>query len=480
MTDSSHYLVFLGLGLLIYFFCTLQKLPPKMFGFEKYAAGIGILLSFFISLKWQLSGFILSSALTFSLILSLNAPIHAVCVTLFLYICRPWEVIQAEEWWLQVPRWCIWLWLLSWLIHKPKHETAQHPLLPITFGFALMFALGFWALATTLISGDPAQSRQFFVDTLFRAMVLLLIIGLTVKSSKDVKRLCLAFGVGVSTLSIFSLWRFLGHDQPLELPFIDHQNKVSDRRLEAVGSLGNSNDIAAVVMIPLGFLWPMLFSIKSTLSIRLFAAVASFFLLKTILASQSRGALIAGVAQCALYFVSRSKRPGLLGGALLIIVALCAPLANRVMGRDADDLDASTESRMNYYITGLRMALYSPIWGQGFGRYPYEFERYSTATLHEWGLRTAHSSWVLVLSETGFVGLGIFAAIHYRMFKICWTLRSEYPGLLLALAGYSITILFLSHSWLMFPWILFALIEFAKFTHDTEANHVGSQKRVPS
>lgn len=471
--DPSHYLICLALGILVNHLLARKMLSQKEQGKEKYLIALLMLLAFFVSLHWNFLGFILTAAFSTALVSAISIPIYAVAVTLILYVCRPWEVVEANEWWLQIPRWCIWIWLLSWFRKMAEIGSHSFQIFMATRGFLLIFVMGLWAGFTIAFSGDPATSLQYYIDTLFRALFLVFVIGLTVREQRDVRFLCSAFAIGVATLSIFSLWRFQGFDQPIEMPFIVRDEKPADRRLEAVGSLGNSNDIAAVVMIPLGFLWPILFSRKTNIIRWAFAAAICFLLLKTIMASQSRGALIAGVAQCGIYFVSRARRPGRLAFIIVTGVGILSPLANRVMGRDADDLDASTESRMNYYVTGLRMTLYSPVWGQGFGRYPYEFERFSTATLHEWGLRTAHSSWILVLSETGIVGFVIFTAIYLRMFRICWDLREQYPGLLLALTGYSITIIFLSHTWLMFPWILFALIEAAKITNEREQNNEG-------
>jgi hypothetical protein len=462
--DESHYLVWLALGLLTHSLL----IQMRTLHFEDQSSlkvlAPALLFAFLCSLQWHFSGFVLAAALFTSLISAWRSPVNALCVTIIFYVCRPWEVIPANEWWLQLPRWCITLWLLSWLRNPWGDRSEVSQLFLNAKGYLLLFAMAFWALVTVAFSRDPAASFQYYADTLFRAIFLVFIIVLTVRSAKDVRKLSIAFATGVATLAFFSLWRFQGLDQPHQLPFIDLGSRSEGRRLEAVGSLGNSNDIAAVVLIPLGMLWPLILSRRERLGIRVASATVALLLFATIKSSQSRGALIAAVAQCGLYFVARARNPIRFAFLFFATVAIVAPLANKFIGRNADDLDASTESRMNYYVTGLRMALYSPVWGQGFGRYPFEFERYSSATLHEWGLRTAHSSWILVVAETGFAGLFIFTAIHIRMFVTCWQLREEYCGLFLALAGYSITILFLSHSWLMFPWILFALIEAANVT----------------
>lgn len=457
--DSSHYLLCLSAGMAYFLLKETHYFQRSTGNKALNSIAIIFLIALLFAFHVEPILFIISVVFLFSILIAFKSPISSVGLTIILYVCRPWEVVETSEWWQQLPRWCIWIWITSWMRQLFQNNMSLGTSLKFTRGIVLILCMASWALLTTIFSGDPSSSLQYFVDTLFRAIILVLIIQLTVQNADHAVRLQTAFGVGIVTLSMFSLWRYYGNDQHAPLDLIPKQASDLQRRLEAVGSLGNSNDIAAVVMIALGILWPSLLSRDTSLLDRVVAILLICLLLKTILASQSRGALIAAVAQCGIYFVSKSRSPKFMGALLLLSVAVVAPLASKVMGRHTDDLDASTESRMNYYVTGLRMTIQSPIWGQGFGRYPYEFENFSTATLHEWGLRTAHSSWVLVASETGLVGLILFAWIHIRMFRQCWFLKRSDPGFLLALTGYTITILFLSHSWLMFPWILFALIE---------------------
>ncbi|MEY4065608.1 MAG: hypothetical protein RIR26_1816 [Pseudomonadota bacterium] len=385
--------------------------------------------------------------------------VEAMSLTVILYICRPWEVLPPDETWLSVPRWCIWIWAFLWLNDVEKKRLSLTNCLKFSAGIKLSLIMGGWCLFTTLFSGDPEFSRQYFIDTLFRGLVLAILMHLSVQAVASTQRLEWAFVVGVTALIFHSLWHYHGLDMPDALSLISERSALAERRLTAVGSLGNSNDIAAVALIPMGFAVPLLFSRRSHLLVRVSAGVVFLYLIQAVLAAQSRGALMAVSAQMILYFISQSKRSLKWSFLPALGIALAAIMASSLMGRKADDLDASTESRMNYYVTGLRMALYSPIWGQGFGRYPYEFEKYTTVILHEWGLRTAHSSWILVLSETGLVGLLLFASIHVRIWKICWSLRRDRPSLLLSFVGYSLATLFLSHAWLMFPWVLFAIID---------------------
>ncbi|MEN9529574.1 MAG: hypothetical protein RI932_1447 [Pseudomonadota bacterium] len=464
-SESSHYLFFLGSAFCIWRLTEVRRSSPKFDQVGQLEILFAAVFALAVSLYLQSHFFVFTFGIALCVLSGLRSAVEAVGLTLILYVCRPWEVFPKSDWWAQVPRQCIALWVLSWLreVALDPRQVFRTADLSKCVGLSLVF--GLWCFATTFISGDVSASQNDFFNMLFRAVILVVILHLTIKNANEAKRLRLAFVVGVGALSFYSLWRFHGFDQDVPLDLLQRSAPEIQRRLEAIGSLGNSNDIAAAILIPLGFLWPKIISPDTALFTRISLAFASCVLLMTLHASQSRGALLAVAVQLGLIFVQTSRRPKLLLLCLAVGVGLLSTVASQLMGRNADDLDASTESRLNYYVTGFRMLISSPIWGQGFGRYPYEFERFSPIILHEWGLRTAHSSWILVMAETGLVGLLLFALINYYVVLCCWRLRTDQPDLLLSYAGYSLTIVFLSHTWMMFPWILFTLTDLqAKYT----------------
>lgn len=458
-TNFSHYILFLGVGLCLWAFHEPAKSSQRVRYIFLFRCFFSAAIAFSKGIQEGFSAFVFFFGLLLCVFGSLWSVCQSVGLTLILYICRPWEFLPANDWWAQVPRQCIWLWLFAWLgtLQHDSRLMLEHFRGSRGVGLSLLF--GVWCLLTTFLSHDPSGSLQYFFDTFFRALTLVVILHLSLRSTQDVERIQFAFVIGVTTLAVYSLWRFFGYDINAPLDLLQRDFSDAGRRLEAVGSLGNSNDIAAVTLIPLGFLWPRILSARIGLGERLVSLLVAFVLLKVLQTSQSRGALLATAAQCGFFFVIRSKHPKRLALILGLGVGVLGTFANQLLGRHSDDLDASTESRMNYYVTGLIMALKSPLWGQGFGRYPYEFEKFSPVILYEWGLRTAHSSWILVIAETGLVGIVLFSAIHWHIAKSSWTLRHAAPALLLSFAGYSFTILFLSHSWLMFPWILFTLVD---------------------
>ncbi|MCB0319568.1 MAG: DUF4091 domain-containing protein, partial [Bdellovibrionales bacterium] len=125
--------------------------------------------------------------------------------------------------------------------------------------------------------------------------------------------------------------------------------------------------------------------------------------------------------------------------------------------RGADDLEGSSSSRMNYVIAGLRMAATSPIVGVGVDRYPDLYEVFTPAFI-EWGKRTAHSSWILVLAELGLPGLFLFSGIYVSSFREAYRARGVHPEYLMTLIGYGMVMSLLSHAYIFLPYLLFGLI----------------------
>jgi O-antigen ligase len=141
-------------------------------------------------------------------------------------------------------------------------------------------------------------------------------------------------------------------------------------------------------------------------------------------------------------------------GLLLVAVPATLVMANR----SEEDLEMSSAGRMTYLKAGLRMGVKHPLLGVGFNGYPSNLHLYNTESLEEDQQMTAHNSWVLVFAETGLFGLILFTAAFWFCLKMAWSLYREKPELLLALVGYGVTMVFLSHSYLIYPYLLYALI----------------------
>jgi hypothetical protein len=113
---------------------------------------------------------------------------------------------------------------------------------------------------------------------------------------------------------------------------------------------------------------------------------------------------------------------------------------------------------MTYIKTGLNMGIRNPILGVGYESYEINFERYATEILYEWGHRTAHNTWILAFAETGFLGFGFFVMMFWSAIQMSRQVFDQFPEYLVSLVGYAIAFSFLSHTYLLYPYMLYGLI----------------------
>jgi O-antigen ligase len=213
--------------------------------------------------------------------------------------------------------------------------------------------------------------------------------------------------------------------------------------------LADPNDLAALIVmtLPIG-----LRRFKSPFNL-LLLLLDCYAIWKT----SSRGAILALGITLAFYFVVRIE--GYTKKALTIaVLVLLVTRISAGLGRESDDLEQSTSSRLNYWKAGINMVMHQPILGVGFMNYPHEFERYAPEIEYEWGERTAHSSWILIMAETGLLGLGLFAAVYYQVLRKAWNLKAIYPELFYSALAYGSAMTFLSHCYTLYPWFISGLI----------------------
>ena len=72
--------------------------------------------------------------------------------------------------------------------------------------------------------------------------------------------------------------------------------------------------------------------------------------------------------------------------------------------------------------------------------------------------RKAHNSWVLAFAETGFLGLFLYVLSFGTSVKFAAQIRNEAPEYLLCILGYGIVMTFLSHTYLLYPLLLYGII----------------------
>ncbi len=378
--------------------------------------------------------------------LAMIHPAIAVCLQTSLLFLRPWELIDKNDYFGVLPKltFSICAGHAIWLVGKRRGNLPEW-----SRSSSLLFLFACWAYITTFVAANPVDSQFRFFEALFKSVLLYFMITNALKTKKDLELLVGSLIITFLGVGAVSIYQTRGISEA--------SAKI---RLLGIGAFSNSNDIAAlmVMIFPFGF---MAFMRKETS--RAFKAIAALLMavdLWCLVLSESRGAMLALAMAMAVYVALKIKNK-YLTVATVVLSLLAAPIFSKLSNRSAEDTAESSSSRLTYIKTGLNMAVRNPIFGVGYESYEENFERYATEILYEWGHRTAHNSWILALAETGFVGFGLFVALFVTAMRLAWRVFPWAPEYFLGLMAYANAFTFLSHSYLIYPYLMYGLINVA-------------------
>ncbi len=354
---------------------------------------------------------------------------------------RPWEIFAGSDGFFDLkwlPQFLLGITGVTTLFDRFSASTKSYGKMYFNWNktYSIVAALLIWILLTTFKSADLASNQSLFFASIFRSIMIFFLILYFVRTHRDYLNLIRGVTIALFTLTGFAVTQNISSHHTAS-------------RLQSAGLFADPNDLASILIMTL------------PLAMRLLKPFGRFGVTilwaYAILRSSSRGALLGlgtlAISYTLMRFSGFRQRFSVLGLALALL-----GLFSKNMHRDVEDLDQSASSRANYWRAGINMTLHQPFLGVGFGNYPIEFERYAPEILYEWGERTAHSTWILILAETGIVGAGLFILITFAALKRAWAARFHRPELLLSLLGYGTCMSFLSHTYTLFPWFLFGII----------------------
>lgn len=261
------------------------------------------------------------------------------------------------------------------------------------------------------------------------------------------------------------------------------------RGLNAGGGAGtgffkNPNDFAIAINSVFGISYYMiqfdLEKFKGWVKMRWFHIACSISMVLAILASSSRGgALGLGMISLAIWY--KSKRKALGAGALIVVMMIFIALIPednwerfRSMGSEED---GSSQSRMELWRAGMRMASEYPITGVG----PNNFIYVNTELYSSEYKEVQHNVFVQAVSELGYPGLFLFLTMvvccfrnHKKTREILRErgindlfLKGLSHGLDICLVGFLTNGFFITVLYYPFFWMLFilsaALLDAAKY-----------------
>jgi O-antigen ligase len=233
----------------------------------------------------------------------------------------------------------------------------------------------------------------------------------------------------VLLLQRFSLWSPLG---------VDDVRLLGEGRFARIALLGNSNDVADLLVIAMVCCVGLLVAsplrwTRTTAMLALLLVTAGLFLTAALTALVAGSLSIAVMS--AVGFRNR-KRSFLLAGGTVITAAVIvvASMSARAGELTPGKIDSILKGRLIAYSTALAMGADHPLFGVGPGRYGSEFFEYqlivrarfdlpfqSFSTRISYG--EAHNDFLQAFAETGFVGLLLLLALLATLAKM--TLRES-------------------------------------------------------
>jgi len=208
-------------------------------------------------------------------------------------------------------------------------------------------------------------------------------------------------------------------------------------RISWKGMFANPNDLAALLLFPLGLAIGYLYTERH--KYMRYAAMAGTGLISLIVfLTQSRGGILA-LAFFGAWTLARQKRrmrmlPAILGVAVIVVLFAPSSVWSRMKKigsatssgqlREADD-QGSAEQRFEIWRVAGTIVRDYPITGVGLGAYQYMHWRYMVKNQEGFamtarGKRDAHSSYLTALAETGIPGFIFWMALFITTF---WTVQ---------------------------------------------------------
>jgi len=394
--------------------------------------GFILLTVLFGALLYNMSP-LLAVELAAGVILSLMHPANALCFFVHLLYLRPWEIATTNPLLLALPRGLAMLCFLAWLIHPGLHGK---PSPPAHKALILLLAFSAWLFLTTFMTPDIADTQSDWFSVYFKSLVVFVMCLFFIDSERSVSEFQLTIVISALALMVVRLYQY-------------HVEGPDLVRLQSSGTIGDSNDLAAVVVMALPFALLPVFRKSVGLGQQIMGVLFSGLSILVIWLSQSRGAMLALAAQVLMTQVLRAARIKwlsilLMGG----VLAVGYTVALRAIPRDSEDMEASQQGRIGYWKAAIGMTVHHPIFGVGYGEFPANVDEHMTA----------HSSWFLAFAESGIPGGLLFISFFVTVLRTAWHNRLQRPAQLYALVGYGVAMSFLSHTYLMDVYLLAGLV----------------------
>jgi hypothetical protein len=296
---------------------------------------------------------------------------------------------------------------------------------PLRYRPAILWLLfGVWiTLAVPFSIWKGGSARLVFIYWRAELILMLVIAGLT-----RTRRQCrlLMFTIAAGAVVSLAMSRLFARAEG------------ASRLSLQVGTVSNANDFAAHLLLVLPFLLWVVFSGKS-LIVRAFALCCVGYGIYPILASGSRGAAIALVADVLFFTIAARPRQRLVlwvvGPVVVIIAVAVLPnmVYNRILSFSSSEAQASvealqsSENRKRLLWDSIVCAVEHPLVGIGPGQFPtYQGSQPQFSKGEAW--HGTHNTFTQVASECGIPALVLYLAAIISTLRLLKKVRLKVKG----------------------------------------------------
>lgn len=391
-------------------------------------------------------------------VLGIIRPKFAVGFIVYLLLARPWETYDNQMM-SSMPRDMSYLAILSIAAHKFINKEFYFKFNKGTF---LLICFAVWMFLSAFLGpmGDEALFQYF--EVFIKGIILFILIQNGIRKGADLLPIKVALVFAILEKCFISYYKTMTVDESAIIGPV--------QRLVSVGILSNSNDIAAIFILALPFTLMAIMKLKIlrpfNWALAIFAVIGFTYL---VWQAQSRGAVLGLMSVFAAWaYVSlRSKKMMIIATAAGLVLAIGS---FGLMSRAASDTGDSTSNRIVFWKAGINMGLRKPLFGVGFWGFNSNVNSYIVAgdSATEKNM-TAHSSWILPLAEGGVPALVFFASLWLYGMWSAWQIRLREPEYFMAMVGYGVVMSFLSHTYLLYPYVLLAIVISHRNIHESES-----------
>ncbi|WP_261857710.1 O-antigen ligase family protein [Photobacterium sanguinicancri] len=298
---------------------------------------------------------------------------------------------------------------LFWQLWLSRDKLEWHPLQT----YLILFSC--WVLVCCFLATNRAEAFANFNGNFIKILIMVFAIAwlpTQLSQLKIVPFFLLISGLAIAVLAIMNKANGIG--------LVEGTRVTISRDIGSM--LGDPNDLALVLQFPVAF--ALAYTFNGKVWLRACCAVILVILIIGVIATQSRGGLL-GIG-CGIFTILVLKSRSFvlptiitaIGGIALIALA---GISDRASGGAAESgVDESAMGRIYAWQAAWRMALNHPFTGVGLDNFYFNYYLYSP---HWDGKNHAvHSTWLQILSETGFVGLVLFLLMVIGALRLSYQL----------------------------------------------------------